>query len=292
MVLITGITGLTGRFLYQEIKKSAIKPEIKYLVRFSSDTSFMDERDQKYNLVFGDIKDVSSWENVLDTVSSVIHIAYIMNSEIITQACLNHGMKRVFYVNTTGMYSKHKSYANMYIDWEKKIKASGITYTIIRPTMIYGNHRDVNIHKLIKIMNKYPVFPIIGQGRGLMHPIYAGDLARVIWVAYLNEEKTRYKEYNVAGKHALSYKNLLESIRTALDKRVKFVHIPYAIALLIGKIGDIFPNGLIDYEKVQRLEEDKSFDYSLARDELDFAPISFEEGVKLEVESLRKDGII
>lgn len=292
MVLITGITGLTGRFLYEEIKKSVNKPEIKYLVRSSSDTSFMDEWDQKNNLVFGDIKDVSSWENILDSVSSVVHVAYIMHSDIITQVCLNHGVQRVFYVNTTGMYSKYKSYASMYIDWEKKIKASGIIYTIIRPTMIYGNHRDVNIHKLIKIMHKYPVFPVIGKGKGLMHPIYAKDLAEVIWAAYLNEEKTRYKEYNVAGKQALSYNHLLESIRAALDKKVKFIHIPYLFAMLAGKIGDILPNGLIDYEKVQRLEEDKCFDYSLASDELGFAPISFEEGVKLEVESLRKDGII
>jgi uncharacterized protein YbjT (DUF2867 family) len=50
MILVTGITGLTGRFLYKELKKTRL--EIKYFVRKSSNISFMDPgRD---SIVFGD----------------------------------------------------------------------------------------------------------------------------------------------------------------------------------------------------------------------------------------------
>ncbi|MCL4440698.1 MAG: hypothetical protein M1609_08950 [Firmicutes bacterium] len=62
---------------------------------------------------------------------------------------------------------------------------SRLDYTIIRPTMIYGNQRDKNIHKLVTIVDKYPVIPVIGVGEGLMQPIYARDLATVIAQAYL-----------------------------------------------------------------------------------------------------------
>ncbi|OAM92798.1 Nucleoside-diphosphate-sugar epimerase [Pelosinus fermentans] len=292
MILITGIAGLTGRFLYQKIQDQKPDRRVKYFVRPTSDISFMLDEDKKNNVIYGDGNNIKDITDALLNVDLVIHLATIHLSEIITQACVFKGIKRVIFINTTGMYSHYKSYAALYTELEKKIKESNLIYTIIRPTMIYGNHQDVNIHKLIKMINKVAIFPVIGKGDGLMHPIYAQDLANVIISAMTNEEKTRMQEYNVAGKAPLTYLSLLAEIAKALGKKRYFLHIPYGLALLIGKIADCIPNGIIDYEKVQRLKEDKSFDYSKAAYDLGFSPRSFEEGVKLEVQALRDVGII
>ncbi|MDF2635464.1 MAG: NAD-dependent epimerase [Pelosinus sp.] len=292
MILITGIAGLTGRFLYQEIQAQKLDQTVKYFVRPTSDISFMLDEDKEKNVVYGDGNNLKDVTDALLNVDLVIHLATIHLSEVVTQACLLKGIKRVIFINTTGMYSQYKSYALLYTELERKIKESNLIYTIIRPTMIYGNHQDVNIHKLIKMINKVPVFPVIGKGDGLMHPIYAQDLAKVINSVMINEELTRMQEYNVAGKAPLTYLSLLTEIAKALGKKRYFLHIPYGLALLIGKIGDYIPNGIIDYEKVQRLKEDKNFDYSKATCDLGFSPKSFEEGVKLEVQALRDAGII
>jgi len=288
MLLITGITGLTGRFLYREIQDLAPDEPIKYLVRTTSDTSFLNEE----QLVYADVSDWQHIAQVLDDVDVIIHIAHISNSENIIKACQEKGVKRVIFINTTGMFSKYKAYAKDYIEYEKAIKSSGLIYTIIRPTMIYGNNQDVNIKKLVFLMDKLKFFPVIGKGNGLMQPIYAHDLAKVILSAYINEEVCRFKEYNVAGKEPISYINLLRSIASALGKKRYFIHIPYSLALLVGRIGDIIPNGLIDYEKVQRLLEDKNFDYSEATRDFRFQPLAFEDGVRHEVDALRKGGFI
>jgi nucleoside-diphosphate-sugar epimerase len=292
LILITGITGLTGRFLYEEIKHRMPNLEVKYLVRNNSNISFMSKEDIDNRIVFANIENINELEQAFESVEMIIHLAYITNSEYVTEACLRKGVKRVFFVNTTGMYSKYKAYAKMYIELEKKMKSSGLIYTIIRPTMIYGNQQDVNIHKLVKLINKCKLFPVIGKGSGLMHPIYASDLAKVILTAFERETVTRYKEYNVAGKYPITYFNLLNEISIAMQKKVFFIHIPYCFALVVGKLADYIPNGIIDYEKVKRLLEDKNFDYSLAAQELDFNPITFGEGIRLEVESLRKAGMI
>lgn len=289
MVLITGITGLTGRFLYQEIKTSMPNEKIRYLVRETSDVSCIRDGEE---IVFGDVTDWQQVSNNLNGVNTVIHLAYIHNSGNIIKACKATGVKRVIFVNTTGMFSKYKKYAQDYIKWEHNIKQSGLIYTIIRPTMIYGNERDVNIHYLTMLMDKLPLFPVIGKGDGLMQPIYAHDLAKVILSAYINEEVCRFKEYNVAGKEPIRYINLLRSIAAALGKKRYFIHIPYSLALLVGRIGDIIPNGLIDYEKVQRLLEDKNFDYSEATRDFHFYPLAFEDGVRHEVDALRQGGFI
>ncbi len=94
------------------------------------------------------------------------------------------------------MSSYFKSSTHIDIKNEKSLKDSGLIYTIIRPSMIYGNHQDGNIRLLVKLLNKFKVFPIIGKGNGLMHPIYARDLAKVLFSAMEKEDITRYKEYH------------------------------------------------------------------------------------------------
>lgn len=292
MILITGIAGLTGKFLYNEIKTRFPGNQIKYFVRPTSDISFMYDEDINNNIIYGDGNNLNDVSRALKDIDFVIHLATIHLSEVITKACQINGIKRVIFINTTGIYSQHKAYASLYIELENKIKSSDLIYTIIRPTMIYGNHQDVNIHKLVLLLNKLPIFPVIGAGNGLMHPIYAQDLAKVIVSAMEHEEKTRMQEYNVAGKEPIRYLALLKEIARALGKKRYFFHVPYSVALFVGRIGNYIPNGIIDYEKVQRIQEDKNFDYSKAARDLAFYPISFQEGIKLEVTALRKTRII
>jgi len=289
MILITGITGLTGKFLYKEIQKSLPNNEIRYFVRKDSDISWLENRD---NIFYGELSNIEDIESALDGIDTVFHLAPRGILSNILLVCNKLNVNRFFYINSTGVYSKFKSSTHIDIKNEEELKNSGLIYTIIRPSMIYGNHQDGNIHLLVKLLNRFPIFPIVGKGTGLMHPIYAGDLANVLVKTILEEEKTRYKEYDVAGKYPIAYKELLYNISKAIGKKRLFIHIPYSLALFIGKIGDYIPNRIISYEKILRLNEDKNFDYTKAKNDLSFSPISFEEGIKYEIEALREENII
>ncbi len=284
MILVTGITGLTGRFLYREIKKAQL--DVRYFVRKSSDISWMDAAHD--DIFFGDQKNAEEFKLALEGIDSVLHLAPRDKLQNILNACLEKGINRLFYVNSTGIYSRFKSTSHIDLINENTLKNSGLTYTIIRPSMIYGNAQDGNMHLLINIMKKTRIFPVLGSGSGLVHPIYAGDLANFLAAVLLNDEITRFQEYDVAGLHPLRYIDALREIAKSLGKKVWFLHIPYKLALAAGKIGDKFPNCLINYEKVLRLAEDKNFDYSKAREQLGFSPISFAEGIQLEVDAMKK----
>lgn len=289
MILVTGITGLTGKFLYNELQLKMPDLDIRYFVRKSSDISWMKNKD---NIFFGELSNVEDIRSALDGVNTVLHLAPRNMLHNILLACKDSDVNRFFYVNSTGIYSKFKSSSHIDLKNEDELKNSDLVYTIIRPTMIYGNHQDGNIHLLAKLINKFRIFPVVGKGCGLMHPIYANDVAKVLVSAIAKEEITRFKEYNVAGKSPLQYKEVLHNISRAMGKKTLFIHIPYSFALAVGKIGDRIPNRIITYEKVLRLNEDKNFDYSKAKNDLNFLPISFEEGVKNEIKVLREQRII
>lgn len=289
MILVTGITGLTGRFLLKALRTEGYQGRIRCLVRDSSDVSWMD--DDNFELVVGDVNSYNSLVEALAGTTAVIHLVNIRSSPQVIQACYATGVIRAIFVNTTGIFSRYQQYAAEYQRLEAAMLNCTLDYTIIRPTMIYGNYQDKNIHKLVKIVNKYPIVPVLGGGYGLMQPIYAGDLATVIARALQNKVSIN-KAYNVAGKEPIRFKDMMHMISRELGKRRLFITVPYFMALAAGYIGEVIPNGLIDVERVKRLQEEKVFSYAEAYKDLAFSPLSFEQGVILEVESLQNAGII
>jgi nucleoside-diphosphate-sugar epimerase len=107
-----------------------------------------------------------------------------------------------------------------------------------------------------------------------------------------SDASTIHKEYNVTGESPIRYRKLPEEARMALGKRWPFVHIPDWLALAVAYVGEVIPNELVNVERIQGLGEDRHIDYSLACDELVFSPCSFHEGILLEVDSLRRTGMI
>lgn len=289
MLLITGITGLTGRFVINALREAGYNGCIRCLIREHSDISWV--TDINVEFVKGDVTDVQSLIRAFEGVEGVIHLVNIRSAPEIIEACKVTGINRVVIATTTGIFSKYQQYSEEYKKLETMILGCGLDYTIIRPTMIYGNHQDKNIHKLVKIVNKYPIVPVIGKGYGLMQPIYAKDLAGVIATAYMNPVSIK-KAYNVAGKNPISLKDIMCLIADNLNKRCLFFNLPYSLALVGGYIGEIVPNGLINVERIQRLQEDKVFLYDEAAKDLDFSPIDFNEGIILEIRTLKQSGII
>jgi nucleoside-diphosphate-sugar epimerase len=160
---------------------------------------------------------------------------------------------------------------------------SGLQYTILRPTMIYGSPRDRNMWRLIRFLRYSPVVPVFGDGLSLQQPIYVDDVARAV-VSCLPGGKTACKSYNIAGKQPLTYNGVIDTIARQLKKRVWIWHIPAdpVIALLSFFEHLRFPTP-IKAEQIQRLNENKNFSYADAERDFGFRPLSFEEGVGMEV---------
>lgn len=290
MIAVTGICGLTGRFFIPSLRAQGYHGPIRCLVRPGSNRTGLATDGVQY--IVGDCTDPGSLAELIREADILVHIAGIHLAERVIEACRAGSLNRVLFVNTTGMYSRYKAYAAEYRRIDELIQKSGLAYTIIRPTMIYGNGRDRNICRLVHIVNRMPVMPVVANGKALMQPIYAPDLASVIARAAL-EPVSIGRTYNVAGQSPLAYREVLGQIAMALGKKRLFVNIPFGFALVMGYLGDIIrPGGLIGSERIRRLREDKAFKYDEAERDLAFTPRSFSEGIRLEVRALREEGAI
>jgi nucleoside-diphosphate-sugar epimerase len=287
-IVFAGSTSDTGERVLSRLVNKFGGNSITCIVRSSSDTARIDQLE--INKVVGDITDSQTLTSILNPSTTYLDMTHPKYYHLSLEAVINAGVRRAYFVTTTGVFSKYNQFSQIYKDNEKDIKNSGITYTILRPSMIYGSSRDKNMHKLIKFLNRSPAFPLFG-GDSLMQPVHVDDLADGI-AASIDNTVTENKEYNLAGLEPIAYRNIVKTVEKNLGKNVMKIEIPSTLAANLTRYLQHIPGFPVTEEQVLRLQENKVFDISQAVAELGYTPRNFEKGIKLEMEEMRKEGLI
>jgi hypothetical protein len=179
---------------------------------------------------------------------------------------------------------------------EDEIRISDLSWTILRPTMIYGAAGDRNLSRLLVLLARLRgapvpraaplVVPLPGGGRQLQQPVHVADLAGAVLTAVERPEAARHR-YEVAGPEPLTFAEVLRASAAAVGRPVHLVPVPLAplIALTRG-YERVSRRPRIRVEQWQRLAEDKAFPIDAAARDLDYAPRPFAEGIRAEAADL------
>ncbi|WP_409272380.1 NAD-dependent epimerase/dehydratase family protein [Neobacillus sp. SCS-31] len=289
MILVTGITGHSGRYFLKELIKNQYDGPIRCVVRENSDTSMIDSSGLNIEKIIGNLDDQKFMNKALYGIDTVVHIASIFYSVTLMKAAIKNGVKRVILVHTTGIYSKYKSASEEYKDIEQNIERikqennSNIGVIVLRPTMIYGNINDRNMVVFIKMVDKLRLFPIINHGRNLIQPVNGKDLGKAYYQVLMKPDILN-GDYILSGEKPISMKDLFRLISRILDKKTTFISVPLEIGVILARLLKACSFGKIDYiEKVQRMGEDRSFAHEKAAKDFAYKPMPLSEGLKLEI---------
>jgi uncharacterized protein YbjT (DUF2867 family) len=170
---------------------------------------------------------------------------------------------------------------------EARIRESKLPWTIVRPTMIYGNVRDRNIARLLDYLERWPVFPLFGDGSGLMQPVFIHDLVAMILRA-AETPAAAGQAYDFGAAETLSYRSLVETAARALGRRTRFAVIPLGLAAGALRTANRVGLKFLREEQALRLAEDKVVDNGPALRDLGATTRTFADGVALEVRERRE----
>ena len=289
-VFVTGGTGFTGSHVVPLLLKNGY--EVRCLHRPGSDRSGPLRAQPTIEWTLGDISDPQTLSASLQGTDALVNIASLGfgHADSIVRAAQDAGIQRAIFVSTTAIFTKLNAKSKeVRLAAEAAIETSGLKYTILRPTMIYGSPRDRNMWRLIRFMRYSPLIPVFGDGNYLQQPIYVGDVAQAI-VNCLCNEQTIGKCYNIAGKAPLTYNQVIDTIAGQMNKGVWKVHIPstpiVSLLKLLERLRIPFP---IKAEQVLRLNENKNFNYGEGERDFGFSPLSFEEGIGFELGQVSRD---
>ena len=288
-VLLTGATGLLGGALLDQLLAGG--HEVRCLVRHGSpNASRLDP--SGVDVFRGDAGSAEDLRRALAGADALVHVAGIEHAPAVVEAAKSAGVARLVMVGSTSAHSSFEFRSGPKKGMEGVVAGSGLDWTIARPAMIYGTERDKNVHRLLRFLDRSPVFPIFGPGTNLWQPVYHEDCARGVYEALVRPAAVG-SAYDLPGAAPLPYAVLVETAARALGRDPRLVRLPLEpirrALLLAEKLRLPLP---IKSEQVLRLREDKAYPYDDARRDLDYAPRPFGEGVALEVARLREVGLL
>jgi uncharacterized protein YbjT (DUF2867 family) len=284
-VLVTGATGFTGSYVVPLLLRQGA--HVRCLARASSDRSRLALN--QVELAEGDLSDQSSLERALRGMDVLVNIASLGfgHAPNIVNAALAEGTRRALFISTTAIFTTLNAPSkSVRLAAEETIRASGLDYTILRPTMIYGSSRDRNMSSLIRYLRRWPAIPVFGRGDHLQQPVYVEDLAAAV-VQSLATTRTVGRFYNISGKAPLTYIEVIDTICEALGRRVSKMYLPVKPFVTVLNALERLPLRLpVKAEQILRLDEDKAFDHQEAVEDFGYHPRSFAEGIKLELQEM------
>ncbi|MDK9852966.1 NAD(P)-dependent oxidoreductase [Staphylococcus equorum] len=291
-LLITGASGHSGKIFMDNLKLISINyDEIHIVVRNNDLDSVIEASELNIVIHKGDLNDSLFLDEITKNIDTILHIAGIQMSRKLFHAAITNNVDWIISVHTTGRYSQFKIASEEYIEIEDELLElrNQINVTILRPTMIYGSSKDKNMYKLIKFIDKSPIFPVFGNGENLMQPVTATDLAIAYSQVLEKPGITKNNNYNLSGKYPIKYRELLKEVALQLNVKIKFIRIPIKLSYFLVLFGNkIFPKFPLNEEQVLRMQEDKDFTHLKATEDFGYCPMSFEDGIVEEIKEYKR----
>ena len=195
-------------------------------------------------------------------------------------------VKHVVAISSTSRFTKcfssdptEQALAERLADGEERliawVKTKDVTWTILRPTLIYGLGSDKNISVIARFIRRFAFFPFLGAARGLRQPIHVNDVA-LSCLAALNGSDAINRSYNLSGGETLTYREMVGRIFSAMGKSPRFVTFPlwtFRVAVAYLRVLPRFRHW--SAAMAERMNQDLVFDHEDACRDLGFSPRPF-----------------
>jgi uncharacterized protein YbjT (DUF2867 family) len=157
----------------------------------------------------------------------------VKNTKILIKAAQEAGVQRIVHVSITNPAKTSRlPYFRGKAILEQAIIDSGLSYAIIRPTVIFGAE-DILINNIAWLLRHFPVFPIFGSGEYCLQPIYAEDMANLVINAGQQEGNL---VLDAAGPDIFTFEELVRLIADKLHRRVMIIHANPGLAFYTAKL--------------------------------------------------------
>lgn len=277
-IFFTGSTGFIGSRL---LKKMLENPENSFIcLVMESDTKRVISKRVKYI----DNSYLSNFSNYLNDCDIVLHLAAELDSkkpEIkkvnvdftknLLKYCDRNKLKKfVFFSSVTVTRGHGTMYSESKKEAEAIVKNTGLPYLIIRPSWVIGKGSR-SFENFIAYLKKFPVIPIIGNGKTLTQPIFIEDLTDILEKIIFNENE-KDKVIGIGGSKAISYNEFISILLKKIGVRKIKAHLPIWLCRLIAK-----HTGMLSFDAINDFENDTKVDNSYLKKAYGFKPLEMRE---------------
>lgn len=277
---VTGATNQIGQFLLPRLQATG------FLI-----TAFSRQQHVNTNDIRWQSLDLSVSLDILhlsdESPQVLFHLAPLpLLPSLLTHLATRIPFKHIVAIGSTSCFTKANSpdrkerrIARQLRDAEMAIMAIAqqynLTWTLLRPTLVYGCGQDKNITFIARFIHRFGFFPLVGQGAGLRQPVHADDIALACLQAYATP-KAHNQAYNLSGGQTLSYRDMVETIFRYLGKQPRILPIPLPIFQFTTRCFNRLPAfSHLSTAMIARMNQDLCFDHTAAQRDFGYQPRRF-----------------
>ncbi len=179
------------------------------------------------------------------------HSDAVRNSLILFDAAQKANVERIVHVSITNPSVENElEYFQGKAVIEKALIKSGISYSILRPAVLFGKE-DILINNIAWALRRFPVFGVFGDGNYGIQPIYIDDFAN------LAADQGAVREnsiINAVGPESFTYKGLVKIISQIIGKNRPIISVPPMTGYIFAKIvGWLVRDTFLTWEEIKGL---------------------------------------
>src|SRR3990170_181355 len=225
MILVTGGSGFIGKRVVARLADG--DNGVRVLARGQRQA----EQPNGVEAVDADVLSGEGLSEAMSGVDKVVHMVAIIResggqtfegvirrgTERVAAAAKLAGVKKLVYVSAIGAQDT-PTYPYLHAKWwaERAVASSGIKYTILRPSIVFGEG-DEFINALAGLVRYNPIVPVAGNGKAKFQPIWVEDLVTCA-VACLDEDAHDGETLEGGGPEHLTHDEILDIAKQTLGQ--------------------------------------------------------------------------
>ena len=262
---VTGAFGYSGRYIAQRLLSAGHR--VVTLTNTHPDSNPFGGRVRALPLSF---EDPSALARALEGVevfyntywvrfdhTSFTHAGAVENTKRLFQAAGEAGVRRVVHISITNpSVDSHLAYFSGKAKLEQALRASGLSYSILRPTVLFGRE-DILINNIAWMLRSFPVFAIPGDGSYRLQPIFVDDLAELAVRAGGRRDN---EVVNAIGPETFTYRHLVTTIGDCIGRPRPIVSLPPSVVYWLGAaMGKLLGDVVITRPEIEGLMEERLY---------------------------------
>ena len=252
MITVFGGSGFIGRYAVRALVKAGyrvrVATRLPHLAHELKPIGIVGQ----IQLMQANVRNPASVARAVEGASAVVNLTGILaesgrqtfrsiqaqGAANIAEAAKAAGITRLVHVSAIGADAASKSaYAVTKAKGEAAVRQAVPTASILRPSIVFGAE-DSFFNRFAQMALYAPALPLIGGGKTLFQPVWAGDVGEAIRAA-LESDAARGQTYELGGPATYSFKALMEFMLATIQRPRLLVPVPWLAAYGIGFAGEL-----------------------------------------------------
>ncbi len=269
IITIFGGSGFVGRYVVRALARQGYRLRLVERDIFAASLLKTQGEVGQISIVHGNITQPESYRLALKDAYAVINLVGILAEKgrnsfasihsqapgVLAKEAAQAGVRRFLQMSALGVDKASTSeYARTKLAGEQVVRNAFPAATIFRPSVIFGAE-DHFYNQFACMSRLLPFLPLIGGGKTKFQPVYVGDVAEAFSHA-LSIDGTESHTYELGGPDILTFRQILDSIRTMTYRSPYLLPIPSALAKVGAFFAEWLPSPLLTRDQVELLRYD------------------------------------